>query len=238
MDDLASHIPQGEVFLGFLGRSVEIHWDYHAYLMVGIWAVLVPLCITIIRFGKPRPTELGVRKRSVPGTGNGGGSPFTNTVFTLPCCCRLADCCRVVVSQGISGSVHSILGLLTILMGCLQAISGMLRGTHGGKYYYTADPDDPATWHGDHYGRTTRRRIFEAYHKTAGYFAVVFAIGAVGSGLMQYPMPVLAAIVFVLPFAFLTAWVILQYQERDYDGYRAVHGYGLEHPYNKEREFL
>ena len=26
--------------------------------------------------------------------------------------------------------------------------------------------------------------------------------------------------------------------ERAYDGYRVAHGYGLEHPYNKEREFL
>jgi hypothetical protein len=123
-------------------------------------------------------------------------------------------------------------------MACLQAVSGMLRGTHGGKYYYTADPDDPETWKGDHYSRTTRRCIFEAYHKTSGYFAMMFAVGAVGSGLMQYPMPMLAALMFILPFAFLAAWVYLHFKERDYDGYRAVHGYGMEHPYNKERELL
>ena len=63
-------------------------------------------------------------------------------------------------------------------------------------------------------------------------------MGAIGSGLMQYPMPVLAGIVFVVPFVFLAAWIVLTYQERNYDGYRAVHGYGMEHPYNKEREFL
>lgn len=239
MDELPSHIPQGEVYLDFLGRSVEIHWDYHAYLMVGIWAVLVPLCVTIIRFGKPRPTELGVRRQVSPWHSEWWW--FTIHKYGLYAAVLLSLAGLVValvVSQGISGSVHSILGLLTILMACLQAVSGMLRGTHGGKYYYTADPDNPATWQGDHYSRTTRRRIFEAYHKTAGYFAVLLAIGAIGSGLMQYPIPALAGIVFALPFAFLTAWVILQYQERAYDGYRAVHGYGMEHPYNKEREFL
>jgi hypothetical protein len=51
-------------------------------------------------------------------------------------------------------------------------------------------------------------------------------------------MPWLAWVVFVLPFGFLAFWVLMEFLERRYDGYRAVHGYGLEHPYNKEREFL
>ena len=55
---------------------------------------------------------------------------------------------------------------------------------------------------------------------------------------MQYPMPVLAKIVFVIPFLFLAFWVVMEFFERRYDGYRAVHGYGMDHPYNKEREFL
>ena len=64
------------------------------------------------------------------------------------------------------------------------------------------------------------------------------AIGAIGSGLMQYPMPILARIVFILPFFYFAFWVVMEFLERSYDGYRAVHGYGGEHPYNKEREFL
>lgn len=238
MDGTGSHIPE-EVYLGFLGRTVEIHWNYHALLMAGIWLILVPLCITIIRYGKPRPTEMGVRTKV--SLWNKEWWWFSIHKYGLYAAVLLSLCgltVALVVSKGISGSVHSILGLLTILMGCLQAVSGMLRGTHGGKFYYSADPDNPETWKGDHYSRTPRRRMFEAYHKTAGYFAVLFAIGAVGSGLMQYPMPMLAALLLCTPFAFLTAWVILEYKERRYDGYKAVHGYGIEHPYNKEREFL
>ena len=106
------------------------------------------------------------------------------------------------------------------------------------KYYKFNEDNDQSSWHGDHYSRTTRRRIFEAYHKTAGYFTLFCAIGAIGSGLMQYPMPILARIVFVIPFLFLAFWVIMEFLERRYDGYRAVHGYGIEHPYNKEREYL
>jgi len=234
MAETQTHIPE-EVYLGFLGRTIEIHWNYHAILMAGIWLFLVPLCITVIRYGKPKPTEFGVRTQV--SLWNREWWWFSIHKYGLYAAVLLSLCglaVALVVSKGVSGSVHSILGLLTILMGCLQAISGMLRGTHGGKFYYKALPDDPSTWRGDHYDRTPRRRIFEAYHKTAGYFA----IGAVGSGLMQYPMPVLATTVLCLPFVFLAVWVILEYQERRHDGYRAVHGFGLEHPYNKEREFL
>lgn len=238
MPEQHSYIPH-EVYLGFLGRTIEIHWNYHALLMVSIWLILVPICITVVRYGKPRPTEHGVRSKV--SIWNKQWWWFSIHKYGLYTAVILSLCgvfVALVVSQGISGSVHSILGLLTILMGCLQAVSGMLRGTHGGKFYHTADPDNPASWQGDHYSRTPRRRIFEAYHKTSGYFALIFAIGAVGSGLVQYPMPWLTGIVLCLPFAFLAAWVVLEYQERRYDGYKAVHGYGIEHPYNKEREFL
>lgn len=238
MTDKMPHIPD-QVYLGFLGRTIEIHWNYHAILMAGIWMFLVPLCITIIRYGKPRPTEHGVRSKV--SFWNREWWWFSTHKYGLYVAVALSIAGAVVatvVSQGFSGSTHAILGALTILMGCLQAVSGMLRGTHGGKFYYTARPDDPASWHGDHYSRTRRRRLFEAYHKTTGYFTLLFAVGAVGSGLMQYPMPVFGMVLLALPFAFLAAWVILEYLERRYDGYKAVHGYGLEHPYNKEREFL
>ena len=233
-----SHIPN-EVYLGFLGRTIEVHWNYHAILMAGIWLILVPICITVIRYGKPKPTEHGVRTKV--SLWNREWWWFSIHKYGLYIAVLLSLCgltVALVVSQGFSGSLHSILGVLTILMGCLQAVSGMLRGSHGGKFYYTAKPDDPASWRGDHYSRTIRRRIFEAYHKTAGYFAVLFAIGATGSGLMQYPMPIFASILLSLPFVFLAVWVVLEFLERRYDGYKAVHGYGLEHPYNKAREFL
>ncbi len=228
-----------EVYLDFLGRTIEIHWNYHALLMVGIWLVLVPLFITIVRYGKPRPTEFGLQRQvhvkhiewwwfSIHKYG------LSLAVFLSFCGAAVA----LVVSGGFSGTVHAVLGILTVVLAIIQIAAGMLRGTHGGKYYNNADPDDPETWQGDHYSRTTRRRIFEAYHKTAGYFTLFCAAGAIGSGLMQYPFPALAIVVFILPFAFLAFWVVMEFLERRYDGYRAVHGYGMEHPYNKEREQL
>ncbi len=232
------HIKE-EVYLEFLGRTVNIHWNYHAILMVTIWLVLVPLCITIIRYGKPRPTLKGLQRQVHAKHIEWWWFTTHKYGLSLAVLLSLAGVgVALVVSQGFSGSVHSILGAMTVALGIIQLLFGMLRGTHGGKYYKFNENNDPSTWHGDHYSRTTRRRIFEAYHKTAGYFTLFCAVGAIGSGLMQYPMPILARIVFVIPFLFLAFWVVMEFLERRYDGYRAVHGYGMEHPYNKEREFL
>ncbi len=232
------HIKE-EIYIGFLDRTIDIHWNYHALLMVGIWLVLVPVCIMIIRFGKPRPTEFGLRRQVHIKHKEWWWFSTHKYGLSLAVFLSLGGVAvALAASGGFSGSVHAILGSLTVILAVVQVTAGMLRGTHGGKYYNRANPDDPSTWQGDHYSRTTRRRIFEAYHKTGGYFTLFCAIGAIGSGLMQYPMPVLAKIVFILPFFYLAFWVIMEFFERSYDGYRAVHGYGKEHPYNKEREFL
>ena len=62
MNENQTHIPT-EVYLDFLGRTIEISWNYHAILMVGIWFVLVPLCIITIRFGKPKPKPNGITQQ-------------------------------------------------------------------------------------------------------------------------------------------------------------------------------
>jgi len=144
----------------------------------------------------------------------------------------------LTVSGGFSGSLHSFFGISTIALGCLQVVSGWVRGKHGGKNYYTADPNDPSTWRGDHYDMTPRRRKFEAYHKTAGYFVYFFAAGAVASGMMQYPMPGLATFIVTMVLIAFVVSVVLEYKGYRYDGYRAAHGYTMDAPFNKEREFL
>jgi hypothetical protein len=144
----------------------------------------------------------------------------------------------MTASKGFSGSLHSIFGITTIALGCLQVISGWLRGTHGGRNYYTAVPDDPSTWRGDHYDMTPRRRKFEAYHKAAGYFAGFFAVGAVATGLMQYPMPGLLVVILISALVIFVLCVVLEYKGLRYDGYRAAHGYNPEHPYNQARKEL
>lgn len=238
MPETFSHIPT-EFYVGFLGRSIEIHWNYHAMLMFFIWIVLVPVCITVMRYHKPPPSEKGIQRDvslwhrewwffSVHRLG---------LIFAMVLAVG-ATGVALIVSGGFSGSVHACFGMLTVVMGVGQIISSQFRGTRGGKYRVGADLNDPATWQGDQYNHSKKRRMFEAYHKTAGCFTLFCALGAVGSGLMQFYMPVLTGLLFVLLLAGLAAWITYELKGRRHDGYRVAHGYGLEHPYNKEREFL
>lgn len=232
------HIPT-EMHVEVLGRSFEVHWNYHALLMVFVWVVLVPFCITVMRFHKPPPSEKGIRRDvSLWNPEWWFFSVHKYGLFFAMFLCLAGAAVAFTASGGFSGSVHAWFGTLTVLLGVGQIISSQMRGTRGGKYRDGANPDDPSTWRGDQYDRTPKRRMFEAVHKTCGYFTVLFAFGSVGSGLMQFNMPVLTVLFLIICFAWLAVWTIYQFKGRDYDGYRVAHGYGLEHPYNKEREFL
>ena len=238
MSAMQPHIPT-EYHLDLLGLTIPVRWDYHAILMVSIWFVLVPFCILVIRFGKPKPTKTGLhRKVSIWHAEWWWLSIHKYGLILLISLALAGEVVAIVVSHGFSGSLHSFFGITTVVLGCLQIMGGWLRGNHGGKNYFTADPNDPKTWFGDHYNMTTRRRIFEAYHKTAGYFVFFFAAGAVITGVIQYPMPwVLEFIIAMVLIAFVVA-TVLEYKGYRYDGYRAAHGYTMDAPFNKEREFL
>jgi hypothetical protein len=104
------------------------------------------------------------------------------------------------------------------------------------RNYSKADPDDPSTWHGDHFDMTPRRRKFEAYHKTAGYFAAFCAVGAVASGLI--PMPVLTGVILITALVVLVLCIVLEHNGLRYDGYRAAFGNNPDHPHNRARKDL
>jgi hypothetical protein len=227
------------VYVGFLGRTIEIHWSYHAILMFCIWMILVPVCIITIRFFKPKPEGIGITEKvSITNVRWLWFSVHKYGMYTAMFLTLSGALVAVIVSKGISGSVHSLFGVLTVAMGCLQVISAVLRGTHGGKHYGDAKLDDPSTWRGDHYDHSIRRQRFEAYHKTSGYFTSFFAVGAVASGLMQYPMPLLTVLAFAIPILLLIVWIVFEYQGRVHDGYRAVYGSSMEHPFNEARKDL
>jgi hypothetical protein len=232
----AIHIPTDFEFLGW---TIPVHWGYHAILMVTIWFVLVPLCILTIRFGKPKPTLNGIKEKvSIKNSVWWWFNVHKYGLFLAVGLSLAGLAVAMTASKGFSGSLHSIFGITTIGLGCLQVVSGWLRGKHGGRNYYTAVPDDPSTWRGDHYDMTPRRRKFEAYHKTAGYFAGFSAVGAVASGLMQYPIPELLAVMLIAALIIFVLCVVLEYKGFRYDGYRAAHGYNPEHPYNQARKEL
>ncbi len=222
------------------GHTIAVHWNLHAWLMVGIWFGYVPFALLITRFFKPKPRPYGLGRN--PAT----GKPYEPIwarfhIWGLYAAMTLSlggAALALAVSRGFSGSLHSFCGIGTVVFGALQIVAAWQRGTHGGKWGKHSDPENPETWHGDHYDMTPRRRWFEAYHKTGGYFTLFLATGAITSGLGQYWLPGIAlAVVVVLVGCFLLV-VAFEGLGRRYDTYRTVYGNHPDHPYNKAREGL
>jgi hypothetical protein len=226
-----------EVYLGFLGRTIEVHWDLHAWLMFGVWFGLVPFGIFSIRYLKTRPVPWGLPR---------GIQRFDRryiwwvmhlwSLYTAIGLSLGGLVVAVVASQGFSGSLHSFFGVGAIGFGSLQIIAAWLRGSHGGKNHEHSNPDDASTWHGDHYDMTKRRRWFEAYHKTAGYFAFLLALSAVATGLMQFWISAIAILLALLLFGLLMLVVVYERMGYRHDTYRAVFGNHSGHPFNKARK--
>ena len=238
LNAIATSIPS-EVYLAWLNKTIEIHWDYHAYLMTAVWLVLVPVGVFVLRFFKAKPTLNGIKK----GTSSFAPKLICWTVHFMVLYPAIAlslvgMTVALVVSGGLSGSLHAIFGIATIFLGCLQVISAWFRGTHGGERGVDSVPNDPSTWRGDHYDMTARRRWFESYHKTAGYFTLALALSATASGLMQFWMPVIGVALGLTLIVVLILSVFLEGKGYRQDTYRSVYGNHPDHPYNKAREGL
>lgn len=225
-----------EFYVGFLDRTFEIHWNYHAWLMFTCWFILVPFGVMGIRYCKNRPQPWGLPR---------GFSKFDRifiwwgmhiwTLYTAITLSLGGLAVALIASGKFSGSLHAWLGGATIFFGTMQIIVAWQRGTHGGHNHSTTDPSDPSTWRGDHFDMTTRRRWFEAYHKPGGYFALFLALGAVVSGLSQYWMPGIAMLFGIILLGVFALVVVLEGKGERHDTYEAVFGNHPDHPGNANK---
>ena len=225
-----------EFHIGFLDITFPAHWEYHAVLMVLVWMVLVPVAILMLRYHKPKPTFKGLTRKLTRFEPTWAFFNFHK--YGLYYGIGLSVFGFIVaftVNRGFSGTVHSFFGIATVVLGVLQGISAYKRGGHGGRHYEKNDPNNPATWRGDHYDMTPRRKRFEAYHKTMGYVTMFCAVGAIASGLTQYPIGWLAWTLAILALGFVVWAVAREYMGTVYDTYRAAFGTDPEAPYNKLR---
>ncbi|MCB2109533.1 MAG: hypothetical protein H6895_03585 [Defluviimonas sp.] len=219
-----------------LDITIPIHWNNHAMLMFGIWFVLVPAAVMFLRFGKIRPSTYGIPR----GTPKWAWPELCWSVhkYTLYAALFLAlggAAFAMILSGGFSGTLHACFGLGTLLLGSMQILSAWFRGSHGGRKDPAADPEDRATWGGDHFDMTPRRWWFEAYHKTAGYFALLLAFGAVATGLSQFWMPGIAIALATVVATGLVLAVVLQGRGHNHDTYQSVYGTHPDHPFNRRR---
>ncbi|KAB0679007.1 cytochrome b561 domain-containing protein [Aureimonas leprariae] len=175
----------------------------HAACMLSAWGILLPAGGLIARFAKvtsrqdfPREIEnlyWWVWHRRL----QYAGSVVATLGFVA------------VVSQtgGRFDTVHGRVGLAVLLLGWSQVGSAWLRGTKGGPTGRKADPRDPATWRGDHYDMTARRRRFEAWHRPAGWAAlgaglltIVLGVDLVGTPAWLFAVAAVAEGAVVLAF--------------------------------------
>lgn len=232
---MSSDIPV-EGRIPFIDMVIPIHWENHAMLMFGIWFVLVPFAVMFLRFGKIAPSTWGIPR----GTPKWAWPELCWTVHKrllyLAIFLMLGGAgFAIILTGGFSGSLHGWFGLATIALGVLQGVSAWFRGSHGGRKDPGADPALRATWGGDHFDMTPQRRWFEAWHKTAGYFALFCAGGAVATGLSQFWLPGIAAALAVVVGGGLVLAVILQGRGHNHDTYMSVYGTHPDNPFNRRR---
>lgn len=222
--------------LPFLDIVIPIHWENHAAAMFVLWFVLVPFAVMLLRFGKIAPRTYGIPR----GTPKWAWPEFCwslhkRLLYTVIALSFVVAAFAIVLTGGFSSSLHGWFGLATLFFGLAQGVSAWFRGSHGGRKDPGADPEDRATWSGDHFDMTPRRWWFEAWHKTGGYFTLFCAGAAVATGLAQFWVAWIAfAFGAIIVLGFLLS-VILQGLGRNHDTYQSVYGTHPRHPFNQRR---
>ena len=226
-----------EPWSGAAVHRIPAAWAWHGRLMVFAGAVLFPVGVLLARYYKvtPRqnwPEELDNRfwwngHRLTQYLGVGLMTAAVAVVWTECSGSRIADwpCRRSPTTH------HAFVGLVALAIGWIQVVLGLARGSKGGPTDAGVDTHDPRTWRGDHYDMTPRRIAFEWSHKLLGYLALVLAVVAIVTGLVQVDAPRWMFLVIFVWWASLLAWAVrLQRQGRNIDTYQAIWGPDPGHP--------
>lgn len=210
-------------------HDVGVLLSWHARFMVLAWAFLVPLGVLVARFLKitPRqdwPAVLDNRFwwRSHLLLQNVAVALMLIAVALILMAPRHAH----------QSGVHLWFGWTVVLLGAVQILGGLLRGTKGGP---TAPAPD-GSLRGDHYDMSPRRVAFEIVHKTAGYAALLISVVAIATGLWQANAPrwfwgVIAGWWIIL----FAAFTLFQRRGMASDTYEAIWGPDPKLPGNRRR---
>ncbi len=197
-----------------VGESIA----WHARCMVAAWGVLVPLGILIARFWKVWPGQQWPKELDNKIWWHSHRFGQTIAVFIMTIGAYLAW--QSGGHPGVNASaanIHAYIGWLLVLLGWLQIVGGLLRGTKGG-------PTEPSM-RGDHFDMTPRRRAFELVHKALGWTSLIFAFFTIIIGLIMVDAP------RWMPLCLMAWWVLLaglawrwHKQGKCIDTYQAIWG--------------
>jgi hypothetical protein len=195
---------------------------WHGRLMVLAWGVLVPGAILVARFYKVWP-------------GQNWPDDLDNPAWwrihwvTQSVAIAMALVALLLVFQSShsdAASFHKWLGYGVIVLGAIQVVGGMLRGSKGGH--------TDTQMRGDHFDMSRRRVLFEIIHKSMGYVAALFGGTAILSGLWKANAPNWMFLAICLFWCALAAiFLNLQVRGRALDTYQAIWGADPELPGNQ-----
>ena len=213
-------------------RSHEVGFfiSWHGRLMVLAWGFLFPLGVLVARFfkifpGQNWPSQLDSKiwwhgHLSLQYAGGAAMLLGIGFVWWSP-------------SNGSAVStLHWLGGYAVLILAAAQFVAGWLRGSKGGP---TA-PRPNGSITGDHYNMTLRRRVFEYYHKFAGYVTLATAFITLHAGLWLANAPRWMWLVLSLWWLVLAAlFAMLQRRGLAVDTYQAIWGRDQRHPGNKHK---
>ena len=206
----------------------------HAGLMMVAWLVLLPAGAVVARFCKV------TARQDWPRVVDNQLWWWLHRILQYAgVACALAG---LVVAWHAAGGLdagvpHVQAGLAVLVLAILQIVSTWFRGNKGGPTEIGADPQVPATWRGDHYDMTSRRRAFETWHKSAGWLSIVAApvVVTLGLGLYGWPQAYCGiALLLVLLQAMAIAWLLRT--SRRIGTYQAIWGPDPVHPGNRREQ--
>lgn len=203
--------------------------SWHGRLMVLAWGGLLPLGVLIARFFKVLP------KQDWPDQIDNRLWWYSHQLLQYAgFAAVLAGLVAILMHTGISGRMeyHRICGYAVVLLCLLQVLSGWFRGSRGGP----DEKGEGGSIAGDHYDMTPRRKVFEVYHKSMGYAAILLACTAIVSGLWEANAPRWMWIAIGSWWLVLTiAFVCFQRNGMTIDTYQAIWGTDSVHPGNRLR---
>jgi len=211
-------------------HDVGMALSWHARLMVLGWGVAAPLSILIVRFFKIVPWQDWPRELD--------NKIWWHSHWIIQSIVLILSAVAltfILASPQNTGQriTHKLFGYAVLVLGGGQAFSGLLRGSKGGPTDIRSD----GGWHGDHYIMTTRRLIFEYFHKSFGYLTLILMIGAVMSGLWAANAPHWMWCVIFLLWGIISFFAIyLQRRGRAVDTYQAIWGPDPVHPGNRMKK--
>lgn len=198
---------------------------WHARLMVLGWGLLLPAGIFVARFLKITP------RQDWPRVVDNKTWWWLHLFLQYSGVGSILFALGLIVAKGAHATgLHAVLGWSVVALTLAQVLSGLLRGSKGGP---TA-PRPDGSLDGDHYSMSRRRRVFERFHKSIGYLALLLAVGAIVSGLWQVNAPKWMWLVIATWWlSLLCIGAVLQRKGHAVDTYQAIWGPDPRHPGNQ-----